>query len=77
MEISIRKEKLEEICLKDFNGPISINTLKVFTEDINISGYVICKHSKGHYCPLGIAFGDQTFCKSDIIYSVWVGRPCR
>jgi len=57
----------EELCIKNLNQPLSNSAIQKFTEDINISDYIICKHEKGRICKCGISFGNEIFCKSKII----------
>ena len=70
MEAIIKKDQLKEICLSDLKLPFSKKAIQSFTEDINITGYVICKHAKGKLCDLSVSFGSELFCKSEIINSL-------
>lgn len=67
---NIKKIELKELCLNDLPDKLSDVTIQDFTEDINISGYIVCKHDKRHFCPMGISFGNEVFCKSHIIMSL-------
>ena len=70
METGTQKIELNELCLNNFSGRLSHDFIQDFTEDINISGYLVCKHDKRHSCSMGISFGNEVFCKSEIINSM-------
>lgn len=70
MNVSIIKENLNEICLAELEQPYSLEKIQEFIEDINISGFVICKHPKCGMCKSAIYYGSEVFCKSKIINSL-------
>ena len=70
MKTNIKKIELDELCLNNLPDKLPNVTIRDFTEDINISGYIVCKHDKRRSCPMGISFGNEIFCKSDIIMSL-------
>jgi len=60
------KYSLIEACLNEAGNQSSLS-INNFTENIYSSGNIVCYHPKRKYCLMGITFGIEIFCKSELI----------